>query len=499
MEMYNKPGSKKRLVEMMQGVNKVKINEDFGETQTLNVDDILNTAIVKLSSGALDIEKGGTNRSVMQTINGASYVGINGYDRDKNMYNFNFKITGSEDDQDGVFNIENVILERFYFQNPDGNKVIELDENELRDFNNKTTTDLYDIIEKYIDVDIKPGEEFDELNEGDENIGSQPYGGSNETFQTGESYVDEKPINPKLRVKTSEIDNYLKENDEIPAHDDLPKNHLSKEKTELIKTAYENLTRKKGKPEYAPTMPEMQDEISRISNDKFMNEEDNKKFRYEEIVTMQGEEAVKPLIYLARYNNPKDVIEYFIKYHKPGEHSTTPINNFGSSDITYEMDGYTLSWNLNVKTLHLVYDTEYKGVNENVDDDVDTTNQIEGGIGDENESSDFDPKQVLMGMEVEMEHTNDPKIALEITIDHLTEFGDYYTRLEKMENGAENEIPVDDMKRDNPSLPVDDEDTKLLLRDFPELQLEWESENKKNSELEDEILGFKPLNVGDTE
>jgi len=46
-------------------------------------------------------------------------------------------------------------------------------------------------------------------------------------------------------------------------------------------------------------------------------------------------------------------------------------------------------------------------------------------------------KQLKMGIEVEKEHTPDPKMAQEIAMDHLTEFPDYYTRLAKMEKEGE--------------------------------------------------------------
>jgi hypothetical protein len=45
----------------------------------------------------------------------------------------------------------------------------------------------------------------------------------------------------------------------------------------------------------------------------------------------------------------------------------------------------------------------------------------------------FDPKQLAIGKKVEMEHTTDEKVALEIARDHLTEDPEYYTRLRKME------------------------------------------------------------------
>jgi len=41
------------------------------------------------------------------------------------------------------------------------------------------------------------------------------------------------------------------------------------------------------------------------------------------------------------------------------------------------------------------------------------------------------------GIEVEMEHTNDPTISKYIAKDHLAELKDYYTRLDKMEAEGE--------------------------------------------------------------
>jgi len=46
---------------------------------------------------------------------------------------------------------------------------------------------------------------------------------------------------------------------------------------------------------------------------------------------------------------------------------------------------------------------------------------------------DFDPDQLNKGIEAELEHTSNREIATKIAMDHLTEFPDYYTALEKME------------------------------------------------------------------
>jgi hypothetical protein len=49
----------------------------------------------------------------------------------------------------------------------------------------------------------------------------------------------------------------------------------------------------------------------------------------------------------------------------------------------------------------------------------------------------YDEKEMEMGMEIEMEHTTNPIVAGRITMDHLAEIPDYYTRLIKMEKEAE--------------------------------------------------------------
>ncbi|MEX1071554.1 MAG: DUF5661 family protein [Anaerolineales bacterium] len=59
----------------------------------------------------------------------------------------------------------------------------------------------------------------------------------------------------------------------------------------------------------------------------------------------------------------------------------------------------------------------------------------------------FDVEQFRMGLDVELEHGthdpftdvtgDDPLITGKIALAHLNEFADYYTRLEKMENEAE--------------------------------------------------------------
>lgn len=73
----------------------------------------------------------------------------------------------------------------------------------------------------------------------------------------------------------------------------------------------------------------------------------------------------------------------------------------------------------------------------------------EGKVEDEDVSaSDVHPEQLMMGIKVEMEHTDDREEAKKIALDHLAEFGDYYTRHAKMEKKAEKETKKEEITED---------------------------------------------------
>ena len=56
------------------------------------------------------------------------------------------------------------------------------------------------------------------------------------------------------------------------------------------------------------------------------------------------------------------------------------------------------------------------------------------GIGKNLSPEDVDPQQLEMGIEVEYEHTKNKDLAEKITLDHLYEDPEYYTKLKKMES-----------------------------------------------------------------
>jgi hypothetical protein len=76
-------------------------------------------------------------------------------------------------------------------------------------------------------------------------------------------------------------------------------------------------------------------------------------------------------------------------------------------------------------------------------DDQNESNLLKGGKADgmsiediakqDKLSPDLIKQQLKKGEKVEKEHTNNPEIAKEISMDHLEELPDYYDRLDKME------------------------------------------------------------------
>ncbi len=74
--------------------------------------------------------------------------------------------------------------------------------------------------------------------------------------------------------------------------------------------------------------------------------------------------------------------------------------------------------------------------------------KIKGGEADKKSESDFDAAEIKLGIKIEMEHTDDPALAKEIAMDHLTELPDYYSRLKKMEKEAG--IDEDDSEQECP-------------------------------------------------
>ena len=107
----------------------------------------------------------------------------------------------------------------------------------------------------------------------------------------------------------------------------------------------------------------------------------------------------------------------FSKIQKPiKKQKPMPDNKFKQID---EFDEYT-------DTEHNDWDVSYREFYEHLTEDVDS---LVGGAGDVTAPSNVNTKELSIGVQVEMEHTNDEKIATEIAMDHLTEDPEYYSKL----------------------------------------------------------------------
>jgi hypothetical protein len=257
--------------------------------------------------------------------------------------------------------------------------------------------------------------------------------------------------------------------------------------------------------------------------------------KYEDVVFLQGDDAFQPLEILDS-KGADAALEYLKQWHYPGEHMGSQELGHGSSDETYEKDGYVMSWNSRLGYIGLQYDltktnepvvseeaepNAEKGIldkplgdnnaeqNELGDaiepevtpepstgsmeelpkddgmslepqgdevqqlaqDKEETGEMLQGGVGDGKSPLEFNPEQILKGMEVEIEHSDNPMVAIEIVLDHLTEDPEYYSEKETPEASAQAGASKD----------VNG----------------GEENNLDDKELTDMLLGYQPKNVGD--
>ena len=91
-----------------------------------------------------------------------------------------------------------------------------------------------------------------------------------------------------------------------------------------------------------------------------------------------------------------------------------------------------------------------ESIGESEEEIVGNEEELEGGLADGDEPMQYDAQQILKGMEIEMKHhTEDPKVALEITMDHLKEIPNYYDKFEEDGDYVENS-PDDELENNNP-------------------------------------------------
>jgi hypothetical protein len=303
MRVYKPIGSKDRFVEMFQNVNKIKLNEGLYEagSPNLNADTVLNMAYNQLKNNGLNIEHSNT-----QATGEENFVELLCTDKQGNNITFVFKVQSTEGDQQGVFNVQNVLLNSFSYDSADGEETIDLAEDGLNKFNQQHGRELFDVISKYIDVEEPAETDVQEAIDLIDAIkqDSYPFGGGNDRMQTGQNYADEKPTNDAVRVKSPELNQFVQETDKpamkliqqapggataggvkqleeetigepkpsFPVSTKSPVDDLPPEKKKIIMDAINSLT--KHKPDFAPSAEQINAEILRMRNQPSAVKED---------------------------------------------------------------------------------------------------------------------------------------------------------------------------------------------------------------------------------
>ena len=97
-------------------------------------------------------------------------------------------------------------------------------------------------------------------------------------------------------------------------------------------------------------------------------------------------------------------------------------------------------------------------------------------------------KQIEIGKKIEMEHVNDETLAKEISMDHLEEIPDYYTRLNKMEKEAKKELSLE-AKKFMALAGIKEGDKKFLTNEsFSESKEEAPSKHEEPKEDEEDLI-----------
>lgn len=120
--------------------------------------------------------------------------------------------------------------------------------------------------------------------------------------------------------------------------------------------------------------------------------------------------------------------------------------------------------------------------------------ELPGGLGDNAQVADFSPEQVSAGLKVEMEHTNDPKIALEIVLDHLTEDSEYYTKLATIENTPEEkDIVTQDAKLNIEQSLIHKQQLENLVQQLENFIVSNNFDNTFGDELKEALSKLKNI------
>lgn len=470
MKIHTEIGSKERFQEIFQGVNKTTINENsiMGNNPTGGSNEILEKSFLDLKNKNLRVNN--TNSSV---DGNNTFIEINCTNVDGHEIIFSFKTTAVNTEQDNVISVDSAQLESFSLNNP--TQPIIMDVNQLQKFNERYGGEMIDIVSEFAGIEDNSNTADDQYNEAVNLIDKIPYNKSTEDMQTNKSYADQKPTNPKLRVKSPELDSFL---GEVDGTSNGNKNKHIKKANNILLKEYDRIGKTPSREEH---IIRVKKGATNLSNLDTVNEDDENNYP-----DQMGKKFKPKNQFPKKKKRPQSVVklkeddEIDISglpeipsgwgFKKQAKTDITQDYNDSGIDKDERITNNSDKWGENP----MPYDKEFKesiGDEQGVDDNVEqivnnkeeTGDLLAGGLADNESPKSFDPEQLAIGLKVEMEHTDNPMIAIEIVMDHMIENSDYYTHLNKMEK----DIDIEN------------------------------SETGENDDLTDELLGFKSHNVGE--
>lgn len=321
----------------------------------------------------------------------------------------------------------------------------------------------------------------------------------NEDFGTNSSDSQELEMDNNSNQSFPEIE---MDEDSVRTIDSInsPIDSLSPNKKKIIMTAIDNLTYKRGRREYSPTAAEINDEILKIQGKSKISEVETNSVNFDEYDTVavhlwDGVRGAKVGVFYKRPNGsggyewkPSEIYPTIIMSYSDLEKPEIAFIKDDTakkflSDVGYEYDPY-------FKTIVPIKasTTELKEEEFDMSGENTTTPEIDtlsGGVGDEIGEKMVNAEQVRKGLKVELEHTDDPMVALDIVYDHLTEDENYYgTDGQDPEQAAQcgaekdaNDIPhasgaytqdgmAGELDRNGNSIPAIDPDFMMMYNDF---------------------------------
>lgn len=453
---------------------------------------------------------------------------------------FNFKLSSNNTELDNVISVDSGILDSFRYIK-EGQQPINIEAESLQEFNQQHASEIIDVVSEYAGIESDEMATDSVYEDAVKLIDKVPYKKGTEQIQTSQAYGDEKPTNPDVRVDSPQLDKFVKEDDEdgnpfdynpemppdpdgddstitgidpYDVQDDNTEYETNPEKAQLITQAYDNLI---NAGNVSPTF----DEITREANMMKIEADRAKGIEPKPVEKTRGIPRGAEQFWEGDIADIKvsDVVKQSYHTLLSDEKKKQFIfqaqeiidNDLGSLKSTIPRDVYIKSVKKEALVLFMDSRPEMNEENEKSDypdqmgkkfkpknqmpkkkkrpqsvvklkeddeseipndieqlasDKEDAGDMIAGGLADEKSPQDYCPVQLAKGLQVEMEHTNNPLIAVEIVMDHLEEDPQYY--------GDDNEDP-DQIAQQQASGDAGNED----------------------SEVTDELLGYKPHNVSD--